>query len=218
VRWIDYAFAGGGGVAIFDRGCSGRELDDRTPIIYLLNAEDKYYGYPNSWLSGKGKHILQYSLLPHAGDWEHAQVPHRAWEYNAPPIAIQNAAVRPPSPLIETSENLILHAVRREDNYIELRLLECLGLPGTGHLIVHVPHQSASLTDARGKKKSDLVNGPKYEIPVRPQQILTVRLMTDSAVSKPEPVTKWDPFVPEQKLEALHAYDPKIIGHPPKGD
>lgn len=218
VRWIDYALAGGGGVAIFDRGCSGRELDDRTPIIYLLNAEDKYYGYPNSWLSGNGKHVLEYSLFPHASDWEHAQVPHRAWEYNAPLIAIQNAAVHTASPFIETSENLILHAVRREQNFIELRLLECLGLPGTGHLIVNLPHKDASLTDARGKKKSALANGPNYEVSVRPQQILTVRLMTDSAVSSPEPITKWDPFVPQQKLAALHAYDPTIIGHPPKGD
>jgi hypothetical protein len=218
VRWIDYTFAGGGGLAIFDRGCSGRELDDRTPIIYLLNAEDKYYGYPNTWLSGKGKHVLAYSLLPHAIHWEHAQIPHRAWEYNSPPIAIQNAAVHAASPFIETSENLILHAVRREDKYIELRLLECLGIAGTAHLIVNLPHKTASLTDARGEERAGLSNGPNYEIPVRPQQILTLRLVTDSAVSKPEPVTKWDPFVPKQKLTALHAYDPAIIGHPPKGD
>ena len=48
VRWIDYSLAGGGGVAILDRGLTGRELNERTPIIYLLNAVDKYYGYPNA--------------------------------------------------------------------------------------------------------------------------------------------------------------------------
>lgn len=218
VRWIDYGLAGGGGMAILDRGCSGREIDGQTPIIYLLNAENTYYGYPNSWLSGKGKHVLEYSLLPHESNWQHAQVPHRAWEYNSPPIAFENSITQSASPFIQTSENVILHAVRREENYIELRLLECLGIAGAAHLTVSLPHKSASLTDATGKKKSDLMNGPAYEIPVRPQQILTVRLVTGSAVSKPEPVTKWDPFVPQRKLAALHAYDPTIIGHPPKGD
>ncbi len=217
VRWIDYALAGGGGVAIFDRGCSGRELDQRTPIIYLLNAEDKYYKYPNAWLSGKGKHVLEYSLFAHESDWLEAQVPHRAWEYNSPPFAIQNAASRPAAPFIETSENLILEAARCEEDYIELRLLECLGVQGNGQLTINLPHTGASLTDAMGKKKSDLSNGPKYEIPVRPQQILTVRLTTNSAVPKPQSITKWDPFVPEEKLAALHAYDPNIIGHPPIG-
>ena len=44
VRWSHYSLAGGGGVAILDRGLTGRELNERTPIIYLLNATDKYYG------------------------------------------------------------------------------------------------------------------------------------------------------------------------------
>jgi alpha-mannosidase len=217
VRWVDYALSGGGGVAIFDRGCSGRELDQRTPIIYLLNAEDKYYGYPNAWLSGKGKHMLEYSMFAHEDDWLQAQVPYRAWEYNSPPFAVQNAGLQPAAPFIETSENLILEATRREDNYIELRLLECLGLHGTAQVTVSLPHTGASLTDAMGKKKSDLSNGPRYKIPVRPQQILTLRLTTDSTVLKPEPITRWDTFVREAKLAALHAYDPNTIGHPPKG-
>jgi hypothetical protein len=217
VRWIEYALAGGGGVAIFDRGCSGRELNGRTPIVYLLNAEDKYYGYPNPWLSGKGKHLLEYSLFAHENDWRQAQVPHRAWEYNVAPFTLQNAALRAATLFIETSENLILEAARREENYIELRLLECLGVAGTARITVSLPHTAASLTDAMGKKKSDLSHGPKYEIPIRPQQIVTLRLTTDQPIPRPEPITTWDRFVPEAKQAALHAYDPNTIGHPPKG-
>ncbi len=218
VRWIDYALAGGGGVALFDRGCSGRELNGTTPIIYLLNAEDKYLGYRNPWLSGRGKHVLKYSLLAHESKWQDAQIPHRAWEYNCPPIPITGVTPRPAVPFVETSENLIIEAIRREDNYIELRLIECLGIPGTGRLKINVKHDGASLTDATGKKKSDLPNGTTYDISVRPQQILTVRLMVDTAVNSPEPITRWDSFVPENKLAALHAYDPNTIGHPPEGN
>ena len=88
VRWSHYSLAGGGGVAILDRGLTGRELNERTPIIYLLNATDKYYGYPNAWLSGKGRHHLEYALVVHEGQWDQARIPQMAWEYNCPPVLV----------------------------------------------------------------------------------------------------------------------------------
>jgi hypothetical protein len=36
---------GQGGVALLDRGLTGREINGNTPIIYLLNATDTYNGY-----------------------------------------------------------------------------------------------------------------------------------------------------------------------------
>ena len=86
VGWTHYTLAGGGGVAILDQGLSGRELNGRTPIIYLLNATDKYYGWPNPWLSGKGKNVLAYALVAHEETWDQARIPQMAWEYNSPPI------------------------------------------------------------------------------------------------------------------------------------
>lgn len=47
VRWIDFELAGGGGVALLDRGLTGREIVGNTPIIYLLNAEDRYHRFDN---------------------------------------------------------------------------------------------------------------------------------------------------------------------------
>jgi len=41
---------------------------------------------------------------------------------------------------------------------------------------------------------------------------------TESTLAEPEPIQSWDAFVPQQKLAALHAYDPNLIGHPPFGD
>ena len=84
IRWSDYTTPGQGGLALLDRGVPGRELDGATPVIYLLNTTDKYYGYPNAWLSGKGRHRFEYALLPHDVDWAGADVPRRAWEYNCP--------------------------------------------------------------------------------------------------------------------------------------
>ena len=86
VRWSDYSFANGSGMAILDHGLTGREINGKIPVVYLLNATEKYYGYPNSWLSGKGKHLLEYALVPHEASWDSARIPQLAWEYNCPPV------------------------------------------------------------------------------------------------------------------------------------
>jgi alpha-mannosidase len=217
VRWTHYQFNSGGGFAIFDRGCSGREINDRTPIIYLLNAEDKYNGYPNPWLSGKGKHVLSYSIVAHDEAWRETRIPQMAWEYNSQPILVLGSTPGPTRSFVETSPNLILEAMRCEGDHIELRLVECLGLSGAGTVKLHLPHSRAALTDALGQKKSAWEKSPQYEFPLRPQQIVTMQFETTSTVPIPEPITAWDPFVPKEKLPALHAYDPNLIGHPPFG-
>jgi alpha-mannosidase len=217
VRWIHFDLEGGGGFAIFDRGLSGRELDGRTPIIYLLNAEDKYQGYENSWLSGKGKHVLPYAIVAHEGKWDTARIPQMAWEYNREPVVIPARAASGPQSFLETSDNVIVEAMRREGSHIELRLVECLGRGGEAELTLNLPHRNASLTDLTGRKKSALRKSSRYRFPVRPQQIITMQFETVAGVPKPEPVKAWDAFVPKDKLPALHAYDPNLKGHPPFG-
>ena len=218
VRWTDYAFADGAGVAIFDRGLSGRELDERTPRIFLLNAEDAYHGFPNPWLTGKGKHLCSYSILPHGEAWEHARIPQMAWEYTQAPILVSNCAVKPPHSFIETSDNIIVEAMRREGDHIELRFVECLGLPGMATVKISLPHGQAMLTNLAGTKQSALPSGSVYAIPVRAQQIVTMQFQTSTTVPLPKRILAWDPFVPKQKLAALHRYEPGLKGHPPFGD
>lgn len=217
VRWIDYTLKAGGGFAIFDQGLSGREIEGRTPIIYLMNAEDKYWGYPNPWLSGKGNHVLSYSVLGHESEWQQARIPQMAWEYNRAPVIITGRSSVPAKSFVETSGNVILEAVRREGNHIEIRLLECLGIAGTATVKLHLPHSRAAITDFTGRKKSALQKSDQYEFPVRPQQILTMHFETSATVPTPEPIKTWNAFVPQEKLPALHAYDPNLIGHPPFG-
>jgi len=217
VRWIDFTLVGGGGVALFDRGLSGRELDGRTPIIYLLNCTDKYYGYPNPWLSGSGPHRLAYSLVARDGEWRNARVPHLAREYNAPPAAVSGRRPANAQHFVRTSENLILQALRREDQYIEMRLIECLGLAGEAEVSFFLPHRGAALTNLRGQNPQPLAAGPVYRFRVRPQQIITIRFQAGSGVEAIQPVTEWDRFVPLAKRAALHQYG-NYKGHPPRGD
>ena len=215
VRWSHYALAGGGGVALLDRGLTGREINESTPILYLLNATDKYYGYPNSWLSGRGKHRLEYALVAHAGEWKDARIPRLAWEFNAPPVAAADRAPAAPVSFLQTSDNLIVEAVRREGGFVELRMAECLGVPGTGSVTVNLPHQGAALTDLTGARPQWYRGGPVYGFRVRPQEIVTMRLQT-AAVEEIKPLLKWDGLVPEAKRAALHTHT-KDKGHPPRG-
>jgi hypothetical protein len=119
---------------------------------------------------------------------------------------------------VETSDNVIVEAVRREGNHIELRLVESRGLPGTATIKVLFPHQNAMLTDLVGRRLSDVRPAATYRFPVRAQQIVTMHLETSTSVPIPPPTSSWDSFVPAEKLAALHAYDPKLKGHPPFGN
>jgi alpha-mannosidase len=217
VGWTHYALAGGGGVAILDRGLSGREVNERTPVIFLLNATDKYYGWPNPWLSGKGKNVLAYALVAHEGHWDQARIPQMAWEFNSPPIVVTGRKTITEKSFVQTSNNLIVQVVRREGKEIEMRLIECLGHPGTAEVTLTLPHQGAALTDLRGRNAQTLTGGPTYRFPVRPQQIVTIRFHTSSAVEEIKPILKWDDVVPKSKLAALHQYGNEK-GHPPRGD
>ena len=218
VRWSDYQFSDGSGVAILDRGLSGREINDKTPVIYLLNATDKYYGYDNPWLSGKGKHHLEYALVPHSVVWDSARIPQMAWEYNCPVIITPGCAEKSAKSFIQTSDNIIVEAVRREGDEIELRLAECPGKGGEAKITVALPHTSASITDFLGRNPRLLNGKSSYTFSVRPQQIITIRLRTQSEVEQLQPLTKWDELVPESKRAALNSYLRDKKGHPPRGN
>jgi alpha-mannosidase len=218
VRWIDYGLSAGGGVSIFDRGATGREINGSTPIVYLLNAENKYHGYPNPWLSGEGKHLISYALCPHEENWGEARIPQMAWEYNCPPILLGNNAAQKPRSILETSDNVIVEALRCESGHIELRMVECLGYAGKATIKLMLPHKRATITDLTGRQLSELSKSEIYKIDVKPQQIVTVHFETATTLPEAEVVTKWDRFVPEQKLPALHKYNPALVGHPPFGN
>ena len=215
IRWSYYQFERGG-MAILDRGLPGRELTGQTPVLFLLNAQEIYMGYSCAWLSGRGRHNLSFALVAHDGDWKDARIPQMAWEFNCPPAAIANVAKAAPRSFLQTSDNVIVEAMRREGSEIELRLAECLGVSGTAEVTLNLPHRGAELTDLVGGRREPLNGGPAYRFPVRPQQIVTLRCRTDSAVPEIEPLANWEPLVPPAKRAALNTKLDKK-GHPPAG-
>ena len=122
-----------------------------------------------------------------------------------------------PASFLQTSGNVIVEALRREEREIEVRLVECLGRDGTASVTLNLPHVEAALTDLLGGNRQPLPGGPKYEFPVRPQQIVTMRFQTADVVPMVQPLTEWDALVPEKKREALRRYQADVKGHPPAG-
>jgi alpha-mannosidase len=219
VRWMDFELVGGGGIALLDKGLCGRELVGNTPVLYLFNAEDQYHKFDSPWTTGKGKHVLCYSMVPHSAAWAQAAIPRMAWEYNQPPVTIPQAAPGEFESFLETSDNIIVEAVRRGEDHIELRFVECLGLSGMATVKLSLPHGSVHVTDLVGRERSTLPASGDCIIQVQPQEIVTLHFQTDGHVTQvPIPISSWDSFVPKQKLAALHAYDPDLRGHPPFGD
>ncbi len=214
VRWSDYATPGHGGLALLDRGLPGRELDGAIPVIYLLNTTRKYYGYPNAWLDGKGLHRFEYALVAHDADWQQANIPRVAWEYNCPIVTATGCAAIKTKSFLQTSDNVIVEAMRRDGADIELRLVESRGSAGEASVKLNLPHGDVFLTDLTGNRAQKLEGA---EFPVRPQQIVTLRFRTAHPVADIEPLTDWTELVPASKQAALGAYLPNAVGHPPRG-
>lgn len=218
IRWQAYSFADGGGFAILDRGLSGREIHDRTPGIFLINAIDSYLGFPCPWLSGKGRHRSEYAIVAYDEPWEQARIPRLAREYNQPLRVAAERRMMPAKSYLETSDNVIVEAMRREASHIELRLAESLGRSGTAMVQLRLPHGKATMTNLCGEQPEPLPGGPVYRFAVRPQQIVTLHFATETALPEPAPIENWDRFVPPGKLAALHHYNSRLIGHPPFGN
>jgi alpha-mannosidase len=216
VRWSHYEFANGGGAALLDRGLSGRELTGSTPVIFLLNTCEIYHGFPSAWLSGKGRNVLHYAFVAHDGDFKTARIPHMAWEFCNPPVVVDGIRSGSPASFLQTSDNVIVEALRREGDEIEVRMVECLGLAGQAEVILNLPHESAMLTDMTGTPLCKIQGAPAYKISVRPQQIVTLRFKTIQSVEAIVPLMKWDDLVPEKKRPALNRYLPEAKGHPPR--
>jgi hypothetical protein len=225
IRYSDYALKGGGGVALLDRGVPGRELVGNTPLLLLHNVcgayalswkiHDREFNQPSVWMAGRGTQTYEYALLAHPEDWEAAQVPQWAWEYNTP-VVVQAGLSAPAARFCETSSNVIIEAVRRVGDEIEVRLVECLGREGQGHIRVNLPHTAAMRTDVRGENRVGLQGGPAYELQLRPQEIVTLRLSTADCVPTPEAIQSFERLIPEFKRAFMrNARNPNLVGHPP---
>ena len=72
----------------------------------------------------------------------------RAWEYSQPPIMTVEAGGGDEIPILETSDNIVVEALRREGDHIELRFAEVLGIPGPATVKLNLPHSGVAHSPA----------------------------------------------------------------------
>jgi alpha-mannosidase len=216
IRWSNYQLGTGAGLALLDRGLTGHELTGRTLTLGLVNAVSTYLKRPNEMLRGQGVRDFSYALVPHGGSWRKANIARMAYEFNAPPVVVAGAGNGKSQSFLDTSGNVIVEAVRRVGRQIEIRLVESNGEAGAAELTVRLPHRGAALTNMMGEKPQRLSGGPVYRFPIRPQQIVTIRLDTNSAVAAPAAIRDWAPLVPPEKRKGLEL---RFVtpGHPGEG-
>jgi alpha-mannosidase len=215
VRWSDYRFADGSGVALLDRGLTCHEFSSDTITLGLMNAQSTYRKLPNKLLLGHGRQRFQYALIPHAGHWREAAIPRRAWEFNQGVLALAGRKPGLAESFLETSPNVIVEAVRRTDSDIEVRLAEWTGEEGEAWIDLKLPHSNARITNMMGEGARTLPAGVRNTFKIRPQQIVTLRFAAGSAVAKTVAVRDWTPLVPESKREGLKLRLSEK-GHPPR--
>jgi len=163
-----------------------------------------------------GKQTYEYALVVREQPWNHADIPQMAWEYNSPVVAVAGHSVSAPKSIIETSDNVIVQALRRDDMEIELRLMECLGQAGTARVKVNLNHSDAALTNLLGLERRPLDGNGEYSFEIRPQQIVTLRLRTGDKAAPIESLRSFESVVPEGKRHYMRtSRNPGLIGHPP---
>ncbi len=216
VRWSHYQLAEDRGIALLAHGLTAHELNGRTVTLGLFNAHPRYNGWPNELMAGQGLHRFVYALVPHPNRWQDARIPRMAWELNGPPFTRSGSQRGLNQSFLETSDNVIVGALRREKREVELRLYEWKGEAGEARVTLFMPHHNAYLTNLMGEQRSALEGGPTYRFPIRPQQIVTIRFKVDSQVASPEIVSRWNTLVPPIKQPDL-ARRILLKGHPPFG-
>jgi alpha-mannosidase len=215
VRWSDYGFAAGGGVALLDYGLSYHELNGSVVTLGLLNGQTHYRKLPNEMLLGHGTHHFHYALVPHPGPWQELSIPRRAWEFNSRAVVQAGARAGLSESWLETSDNVIVEAVRRVGGQIEVRLAEWEGAAADAWIELKLPHGKTAITNLMGEKATPLSGGPRYNFAVRPQQIVTLRFDAASAVPEPAPLLTWKSLVPPAKQAGLEMRITEK-GHPPR--
>jgi alpha-mannosidase len=175
-RWVDLS-EGDYGVALLNDGKYGHSLRDNVLGLSLL----KGAVFPDRE-ADLGRHQFTYSLFPHSGDWREASVVQRAYELNAPLIAMplaERPAAAAHSFLSVTSDHVVVETIKVADDGdgLIVRLYEAHNQRGRVALRFGRPPVSAEETDLLERPTGPLaVEGDTITITVRPFEVKTLRV------------------------------------------
>ncbi len=179
-RWADLSEAGYG-VSLLNDCKYGYDVKRNVLRLSLLRGAE--WPDPNA---DRGQHVFTYALLPHPGDWRVGETVRRAWELNAPLLAL----ARPATPaaddalpavhsFLQVDGPAVVETLKPADdgNGWILRVYEPHG--GRGEVAVTLPAAPQEVTicnlveEPEGTQRCQ---GERFVFPIRPFQIRTFRL------------------------------------------
>jgi len=177
-KWVDLSEAGYG-VSVLNDCKYGHDIRDNVMRITLLRSPVS----PDPQ-SDRGRHVMTYSLYPHAGDWREGGTVRRAYELNCPLIAQIEEAHEGAWPnrrsFVSVSEaNVIVETVKRaeEGNECVIRLYECFGRRGEVRLEFAETIKAAVETNLlEGERRPVEADGRCVTLFVKPYEIRTLML------------------------------------------
>jgi alpha-mannosidase len=164
-NWVDVCDGDGErGVALLNRGIPGHSLVGSVLTASLMKCV-KVVSYDAGGYSAKTRdelgfeigvtHRFEQALLPHAGNWQHAQMYHEGMAFNAPLIVRKVSAHEGRLPatgsfLHASLNHVAIHAVVVEGNQMVLRVVEAAGQSGVCAINSRWPLRSVIETDLAG--------------------------------------------------------------------
>ncbi len=174
------------GVALLNRGLPACNLSGGQLSLTLFRSLSKgaLGDVPSETGLDRRKHRFEYALYVHNGSWQAAQVPQAGWAFNSPILLLTTGIHRGSLPVaksfLQTSDQVILTSMSKEQGKILIRFLETLGvdrpleIQGEMLSIFKRAIPVNFLGDELGRPVEIKVN--KLEIPLRPRKIMTLHL------------------------------------------
>ena len=116
-KWADLtSMSDNYGVSLLNNSKYGYDTKDNVMRLSLLRSPK----WPDP-TQDMGKHIIDYALYPHKGDWKSANTVQQGWDYNEPLIAVMNSVHSGSLPLSDSfiklnDENLVLTSVKKAED------------------------------------------------------------------------------------------------------
>lgn len=180
-RWIDLSEAGYG-VSLLNDCKYGHDVLNNVMRISLLHGAARSREPHN--LTDQGEHRFCYSLLPHTGDWRESTVT-AAVELNMPLLALAGAPGEGDLPgwfefVRSHNRNFVISAVKKceDDDRLLVRGYESQG--GRGEVTLEFGRPVGGVWQSRADERTenglDLVDDRYVKLPVRPFEVVTIKV------------------------------------------
>ena len=149
-NWIDYADEDVG-LALFNRGTPGNNVDDGTMLLSLFRAAAMEYKAPSAGSFNEGvAHTFQYAIMPHGSDRD-VEIVRQGYAFNRP-LVITKGGVSEFAQWNVAPDSVFISGLRRSGDTVFIRVYEATGATVKG--AIRVPEGFGSYARADGLQRA----------------------------------------------------------------